>query len=291
MMAVLTDEPPLWQDDPSAATEYEDATRLGRVLALATATGTGLVKIHSEFGWALMDRTVQMAHERGTRVTGHCAYPLTLIAAGIDSKEHLGWQCSVHDGGIWYDDLVQLYARSGVAIVPTRALFSNSHRTRGTPQPPTPDVAALFGPTELREVTNRSLSFLGTWITPGNAADLRNQTDALGKLRRAGVLLGAGSDFDRPDGMQYELEALVEASLTPLEAIAAATSNAARIMGAHAEIGRIAPGLLADIVLLDADPTVDIRNARRVWAVIQGGTIIDRQALVRPDWDAAATRQ
>jgi imidazolonepropionase-like amidohydrolase len=131
-------------------------------------------------------------------------------------------------------------------------------------------------------VTNRSPSFLGTWITPGNAADLRNQTDALGKLRRAGVLLGAGSDFERPDGMQYELEALVEASRTPLEAIAAATGNAARIMGAQADIGRIAPGLLADIVLLDADPTVDIRNARRVWAVIQGGRVLDRQALARP---------
>jgi Tol biopolymer transport system component len=290
MMAVLTDEPPLWQEEPSAATEHEDTTRLGRVLALATAAGTGLVKIHSVFGWALMNRTVELAHQRGTRVTGHCGYPLTLVAAGIDAKEHLGWQCSVHDGGIWYDDLVQLYARSGVAIVPTRALFSNSHRTRGAPQPPTPEVAALFGPTELREVTNRSLSFASR-ITPGNAADLRNQTDALGKLRRAGVLLGAGSDFERPDGMQYELEALVEASLTPLEAIAAATGNAARIMGAQAEIGRIAPGLLADIVLLDADPTVDIRNARQVWAVIQGGRVVDRQALVRSAWDAAASRR
>src|SRR5262249_17747010 len=117
---------------------------------------------------------------------------------------------------------------------------------------------------------------------PANTLDLGHALDAARKLHRAGVLLGAGTDFERPDGLQYELEALVEASLTPLESIAAATSQAARIMGASAKRGRIAPGVLGGSVILDADPTHDIRAGRRVWGVVQGGVVIDRQQLVAP---------
>ena len=54
-------------------------------------------------------RVIAAAHARGVRVTGHCAYPLALVAAGIDSKEHLGWPCTMHDVGTWYDDLIRLY--------------------------------------------------------------------------------------------------------------------------------------------------------------------------------------
>lgn len=281
---LLTDAPPLWRNNGSAGPAREDPDRLGRTVAFMTgAARVGWMKIHSTFGWATMDRAVALAHERSTRVTGHCAYPLTLLAAGIDSKEHLGWQCSIHDSEVWYDDLVQLYAHAAVPIVPTRALFSNTFRLNGAPAPPPTEVAGLFGPTELAGVS-RSLNWYSV-LTPGAAADLRNVTDAIDKLWRAGVVLGAGSDFERPDGIHYELEALVEASLTPLQAIKAATANAAHIIGASGDIGRIAPGLLADVVLLDADPTADIRNTRRVWAVIQGGRVVDREALVRAGWD------
>lgn len=56
-------------------------------------------------------------------------------------------------------------------------------------------------------------------------------------------------------------------------------------MGAGGDVGQIAPGYVADLILLDADPTADIRNTRRIWRVVQGGRIIDRQALVSPDRD------
>ena len=56
-------------------------------------------------------------------------------------------------------------------------------------------------------------------------------------------------------------------------------------MGASNDVGRIAPGLFADIVILDADPSIDIRNARRIWRVIQGGRVVDRQLLIAPGWD------
>jgi imidazolonepropionase-like amidohydrolase len=232
-------------------------------------------------------RAITQAHAFGTRATGHCSYPLTLVAAGIDSKEHLGAQCTNHDRSTWYDDLIQLYASSGVPVVPTLALFSNAERLRGTPPQVLPELAGMFG-RELKQVA-ASINFrTATWAT---ATDVAHAFDAARKLHRAGVSLGAGTDFELPDGVQYELEALVEASLSPLEAIAAATSVAARIMGASADVGRIAPGLLGDIVILDADPTADIRNTRRIWQVIQGGWLIERPKIVMAGWDSVRSQQ
>jgi hypothetical protein len=68
------------------------------------------------------------------------------------------------------------------------------------------------------------------------------------------------------------------AGLTPLEAIRAATGDAARILGA-ADLGTIAAGKVADLVVLDADPVADIRNTRRIRAVVQGGRVVDRARI------------
>src|SRR5687768_10735979 len=80
---------------------------------------------------------------------------------------------------------------------------------------------------------------------------------------------------------ELELEDLVAAGLTPLAAITAATSEAARVLGADAEIGTVAVGKRADLILLDADPLEDIRNTRRIRMVIQRGRIVDRGALLQ----------
>jgi imidazolonepropionase-like amidohydrolase len=77
-----------------------------------------------------------------------------------------------------------------------------------------------------------------------------------------------------------ELEELVRAGFSPMEAIVAATRNGAEILGAAAEIGTIEVGKLADLVILEADPLEDIRNTRRIWMVIKGGDVVDREALL-----------
>ena len=76
------------------------------------------------------------------------------------------------------------------------------------------------------------------------------------------------------------LEMLVQTGLTPLEAITAGTANAARALGAEGEIGTIETGMIADLVILDADPLEDIRNTGRIWQVIQGGAVVDRAGLL-----------
>ena len=64
-----------------------------------------------------------------------------------------------------------------------------------------------------------------------------------------------------------------------LEAIHAATAASAEILGAEEELGTIEVGKWADLVILDADPLVDIRNTGRIHAVVKGGEIVDRAAI------------
>jgi imidazolonepropionase-like amidohydrolase len=98
----------------------------------------------------------------------------------------------------------------------------------------------------------------------------------------AGVLILAGTDGPLPPtepgrSLHRELELLVEAGLTPLQALAAATSAPARAFGLT-DRGRIAPGLRADLLLVEGDPTVDITATRRIVGVWKRGIALDRPA-------------
>ena len=66
------------------------------------------------------------------------------------------------------------------------------------------------------------------------------------------------------------------AGLAPMEILLSATRNAARLMGREGEVGQVRVGMLADLVILEADPLADIVNASRVAAVIRGGTVYER---------------
>lgn len=76
-----------------------------------------------------------------------------------------------------------------------------------------------------------------------------------------------------------ELQLLVRAGLTPLEALRSATSNPARFLGMQGDLGTIEKGKLADIVLLRADPLQDITNTENIEAVVANGRLFDRTAL------------
>lgn len=96
-------------------------------------------------------------------------------------------------------------------------------------------------------------------------------------------LAGSGSPVDgsMPGiGEHVELEMLVRMGLSPREALAAATNNYALQFGWN-ELGLIAPGRRADILIVDGDPTANIWNARRIAAVVLDGNVLDREALLR----------
>src|SRR5215218_3121063 len=112
------------------------------------------------------------------------------------------------------------------------------------------------------------------------------------QLRAANVPILAGTDAPNPGtahgaSMHRELELLVKAGLTPVEALRAATSVPARTF-ALADRGRVASGLRADLVLVNGDPTTDILATRDIAAIWKRGLLIDREAFRRDIVKAAA---
>ncbi len=90
-----------------------------------------------------------------------------------------------------------------------------------------------------------------------------------------------GNPFVFPGySMHEELELMVEAGLTPMEALVAATRRAAEMLGAEDVFGTMEPGKRADLLVLGGDPLKDIRNTRTLEVVVQGGEIIDRSSLL-----------
>lgn len=112
------------------------------------------------------------------------------------------------------------------------------------------------------------------------------EKEIVGMMAEAGVPLLAGSDSTTPwafpgFGLHDELELLVDAGLTPLQALQAATLNPARFFGRSKELGTVRNGKLADLVLLEGNPLQDITNTRRIRAVVADGRIYRRAELDR----------
>jgi imidazolonepropionase-like amidohydrolase len=121
-------------------------------------------------------------------------------------------------------------------------------------------------------------------VSPVEMADRKRlyqkELELVALLHRAGVPILAGTDTPNPYalpgfGLHDELALLVAAGLTPLEALRTATLNPARFLGALDSLGTVAPGKLADLVLLDADPLVDIANTQRIAAIVVNGQLVD----------------
>jgi imidazolonepropionase-like amidohydrolase len=103
-------------------------------------------------------------------------------------------------------------------------------------------------------------------------------------LHTAGVPILAGTDLGNEflvagRSLHDELEALVEAGLSPLEALRSATSVPARIFGLSDSLGTVTAGSHADLVLLEANPLLDINSVRRITGVVLRGEYFDRPRL------------
>lgn len=186
-------------------------------------------------------------------------------------------------------------ARHGAAIMPTLAIATTT--LPDTPNPWDSPAGPLIDITNIRHLpfdraTGRAA------IPDGAPADYREaraarsskSLEVMRGFHRAAVRFLTGSGAVAfgvlPGwGLHRELELLTRSGLTPREALAAATDNYAALYGWR-DVGRIAPGYIADIVVLDADPTADIANAARIATVYKGGVDVDRSTLLR--WRPAA---
>ena len=194
------------------------------------------------------------------------------------------------------EDLAQSFLESGVAVVPT--LIVQDPRLRASD--PVFVGRRLIADKAMQLVPNRIMDswresaathVLGQAFSEADRAEMARHfalfADLVGRFHEAGVPILAGTDAAFPDGTPWvwpgfslhdELQLLVEAGLTPAEAIASATGKATAHLGLE-HVGTIEPGKIADLVLLTADPLAEIGNTREISEVIVDGEFIDLQAL------------
>jgi hypothetical protein len=197
----------------------------------------------------------------------------------MDAKEHIGG-CEPRGNIYMYDDLIQLFKAADIGVVPTISYLDLAVRLNERP-------AFLEQDAELAPFVPSRDNF--DWMLELSAEDRRRlaeeeerDRETTAKLLRAGLTLGTGTDiWQIPSGVHMELEQLVAAGLTPIQAIHAGTGGAARILGADQDLGTIQVGKWADLILLDADPLADIRNTRRIWQVVHNGRLIDRSEILK----------
>jgi imidazolonepropionase-like amidohydrolase len=182
------------------------------------------------------------------------------------------------------EQLAQRFVQNGTWIVPTLM----TGREPGEVGPDwRSDPYARFLTTEEREFSE--------WYEEELALDLGEgrgdlpvrlwERDVTRALYEAGVKILAGSDAGAlvywGIGLHQELELLVSAGMTEADALRAATLGPAEFLEATDSLGTVEPGKVADLVLLDANPMVDISNTQRIRAVIARGRLFDREALDR----------
>jgi imidazolonepropionase-like amidohydrolase len=99
-------------------------------------------------------------------------------------------------------------------------------------------------------------------------------------LTSADIRIAAGSDAGNigtlhGPALHREMELMEQAGMRPFDVLLAATRNAADVMGKGKEVGILAKGRLADILLLDEDPVRDIRNTQKIFKIIKAGKVVD----------------
>jgi imidazolonepropionase-like amidohydrolase len=225
---------------------------------------------------------IAAAHRRGKLAVVHTLSrdaAKDALAAGADGLVHLFADAAPDD------ELVALARAHRAFVIPTLSVLA---AMTGVSTGPALARDPRFEP----YLTPTAIADLGT-ILPAHAGDFRHAQVAARQLAAAGVPILAGTDAHNPGtahgaSLHGELALLVDAGLTPQQALAAATSVNATAFRLD-DRGRIGAGKRADLVLVDGDPTVDIGALARIAAVWKLGVRVDRDAYrAQLDADKAA---
>jgi imidazolonepropionase-like amidohydrolase len=243
-----------------------------------------IIKIHITGG--PMDMTpevygalIDQAHKRGLRVAAHLFYikdAKGLLEKGVDIFAH-----SVRDQPV-DAALIAEMKRKNIGYIPTLTRDLAQFVYEGTP-PYFTDPFFLRHIAEYRNEMNQLKDPALMEKTRNNKAaqDIKPALEMANRnlktLQDAGITIAMGTDTGTNLGQwqgyfeQIELEMMVKAGLTPMQTIVASTGGAAKVMKLDQNLGTIAPGKQADLLVLNANPLTDIKNTRQIHSVWIGG--------------------
>lgn len=276
-------------DTPQQAREWVDRYK---------AAGARQIKIYSSEKPEIVRAITAAAHEQGMTVTGHIPEGMTAIEGvhdGMDQINHISYEAPYFfhpalglDGkpdrskppilefdGARAKDLISTLQSHHTILDPTVALYETFMNTVPLRQFE-PGIEHV--PPQLREALD-SPPVTGD-RAPVVKANWGAILSTLRALHAAGIPIVAGTDQAIPGySLHRELELYVEAGFSPLEALQAATIQAARAVGAENESGSLEPGKRGDVLLLNADPLADIHNTRAIWRTVAAGAVYDPALL------------
>ena len=256
--------------------------------------GVDLIKIHRRLPREAYFAVLDEARRQGLMVVGHI--PMTVhpeeasdsgqvVFTHTETLFEGTFSTAIKDGNLAgairrfregpADSLFARFARNRNAEIPTlvayRAIIEGSDSTAG------PDSLDRYVAHSLKEAATKTARTAPAAELAGLRQTFAEFLQVVGQMHRAGVPLMAGTDIagTRVPGftLHDELGLLVASGLTPLEALQAATVTPARIWGWADTCGAVEAGKAADLVLLEANPLEDIRNTRRIAAVVLGGRV------------------
>jgi len=261
--------------------------QLGPELERARELGYDLIKTYVRLPVRSQREAVKQAHRAGLPLSSHYLYPAENI--GMDGMEHtgatnrLGYSHTVSRLGRAYGDVVTLFTRSGMSVTPT--LFNS---------------AVLYGDDRSLVDDRRTKTLYPAWeyeqlvtkaedakLPPAEAMRemLAANVDMVLRIHRGGGFVIAGTDAPLDNvaiSLHTNLRAMVRYGFTPYEALRTATVNPARWLGLDRRLGRVAPGMVADLAFVEGDPLADIRAAAAVTQVMSGGVLHTVDQLMAP---------
>lgn len=260
------------------------------------------LKIYNSFPKEILKETVAYAHRRGLRVSGHIPVGLRAfeaLDAGYDEIQHINQVMlnflatpktdtrtldrfilpSEKTVDIDFDskpvkDFIARLKTKQIAIDPTLATFSFLRQKDGTINQPFAAIANHMPPDVRRGFSVGTMKIADDATHQRYEKSYAKMIDFVGRLYKAGVPIVAGTDELTGFTLHSELTLLVKAGLSPAQALQVATRNGAIYTRTQNERGSISVGKLADLVLVDGDPTKNIEDIRKISAVITRGYLM-----------------
>jgi len=267
------------------------------------------IKIYSSVKPELVPVIADQAHARGLRVSGHVPAFMSarqFVDDGADEIQHLNFielnflfpqvketrnrdrfiKVAEHAREFTPDkpevrEFIDFLKRHDTVLDPTMSAFEGLFC--GDPNAVTPgleDIVPRFPPQVRRSMLSSALE-----VPADKAAAYREAFPAMLRLLKAlydaGVTIIPGTDALAGYMLHHELELYVRAGIAPAEVLRMATWTPALVMGVNKDRGVVAPGKLADMILIDGDPTKNIRDLRKITTVIKGGKVYEAAAIER----------